>query len=353
MENYVLIVNWNGWKDTIECLESMLRLCTVEYRVVVCDNGSEDGSLDRIRAWADGALPARSVNPALSWLTSPPLPKPIPHRSFTRAEAEGNAPMGDEPLVLIQTGDDLGYAGGNNVGLRFALHDPAARYFWIVNNDTVVDPEALSALVRYAKEHPFVGMCGSLQRSYYHPGEIQALGGFRYQRWTGRVMMQGRDANLLHIPPQPMDYVDGASMLVSRSFVEQIGLLDESYFIYFEELDWAERAKGRFTLGYAPDSVIYHKVGAAIGTNANRRRRSLTSDKYQSRNRVVFARRYCPWTLPTVLIAVLATSAHRLLTGNLRHAKAILGWAIKGLLFEWRPTGESKLETASTSIRDV
>jgi hypothetical protein len=120
-------------------------------------------------------------------------------------------------------------------------------------------------------------------------------------------------------------------MLVSRAFVEQIGSIDESYFIYYEELDWAERARGRFTLGYAPDSVIYHKEGAAIGTNANRKTRSLTSEKYQSKNRVVFAKRFCPWTLPTVLMTVCATALQRLCTGDAIRAKVILEGALRGL----------------------
>ena len=331
MQNYIVIVNWNGWKDTIECLESVLRLRDTEFRIVLCDNGSEDGSLDRIREWAAGSLAAEPANPTLSSLTFPPFPKPIPYREISRQEAELDAPMGDEKLILIRVGADLMYAGGNNVGLCYALRDPAARYFWILNNDTVVEPTALAAIVDFMKVSPDVGMCGCLNLSYYNPNEVQAQGGRRYNRWMGRPILQSCSRSELNGRTETLDYVLGCSMLVTREFVEQIGLIDESYFIYFEELDWAERARGKFTLGYAPNSVIYHKEGASIGTNASREKRSLTSEKYQSRNRVVFAKRYCPWTLPTVLMTVCATAVHRLCLGDRVRAGAILAWALKGM----------------------
>ena len=122
-----------------------------------------------------------------------------------------------------------------------------------------------------------------------------------YNRWTGRVpRISPCRVEDLDSRPARMDYINGASTLASRSFLEKIGLMEESYFLYFEEMDWAMRARGKFALGYARDSVIYHKEGATIGTNLDRRKRSLLSDQYLSRNRVLFTRRFVPWALPTV-----------------------------------------------------
>jgi GT2 family glycosyltransferase len=332
MQNYVIIVNWNGWKDTIECLESVLRMKDVPFRVVVCDNGSDDGSLERIREWAAGALTAPCANPSLRGMTSPPIAKPVAFREFDRAEIERGIAIASEQLVIIRVGADLMYAGGNNVGLRYALQDPEAQYFWVLNNDTVVDSKALSAMVKLMKQQPRMGMCGSMHLAYYNPTEVQVRGGRRYSRWTGRVITCPGKIDQIEGTDGRMDYVHGASILVSREFVEKIGLIDESYYIYFEELDWAERAKGKFSLGYAPQSVVYHKEGAAIGTNSDRKRRSLTSEKYNSKNRIVFAKRYCPWTMPTVLLTVCATAVHRYCTGSPEHGKAIFTWACKGLV---------------------
>src|ERR1700694_2988487 len=119
MHSCVILLNWNGWKDTIECLESVFRLNSPDFRVVVCDNASADGSLEKIKQWARGELPAESANPLLSHLTLPPFPKPILYCELTREEAESGTATHSCPLTLIQNGANVGFAAGNNVGLRY------------------------------------------------------------------------------------------------------------------------------------------------------------------------------------------------------------------------------------------
>jgi GT2 family glycosyltransferase len=330
----IIIVNWNGWQNTIECLESVLRLSYSSFRVIVCDNASTDGSFDKIKSWAMGRLAAESANSALAHLTSPPLPKPVPDLELTRVEAESGGVPCDAQLILVQNGENLGFAAGNNVGLRYALRDPDCRFFWFLNNDTVVDPHALSALVRFMQQRPEVGICGSLNLSYFYPEEVQAQGGMKYNRWTGRVHNPAREArNEVSLAPSAVDYINGASMMVSRAFVEQVGPMDESYFLYFEELDWAERAKGRFALGYTRESAIYHKVGAVLGSNSDRSRRSILSDMYLSRNRLLFTRRFFPGALPSVFVCVLLAATHRLCRGDWKRAAMMLTWSMKGLFY--------------------
>lgn len=329
----VILLNWNRWQDTIECLESIFRLDAQDFRVVVCDNASGDGSMEKIRQWARGELAAGCANEQLRELTSPPVPKPVAFVEMTREQAERGAASEEAPLTLIANGANLGFAGGNNVALRYALRDPQCEHFWLVNNDTVVQPEALSAMLRLMRQRPEVGLCGSLNLSYHHPKEVQAEGGRPYCRWTARVQTPPlRMVEELDSQPPPMDYVSGASMLASRAFLETIGLMEESYFLYFEEHDWAMRAKGKFQLGYARESVIYHKEGATIGSSADRMKRSLLSEKYLSRNRVVFTKRYFPWALPTVLIAVCFAAVHRLCLGDLARASTMLTSMLGGLM---------------------
>ena len=333
MYSSVIVLNWNGWKDTIECLESLFRLDCPDFRVVVCDNASADGSMEKIKKWARGDLLAESANPQLSYLLAHPFTKPIPHLELTREQAESGSAAYETRLVLIQNGANLGFAGGNNVGLRYALGDANCQFFWLLNSDTVAESDALSALVRLMQSRPEIGLCGSLNLSYYNPKQVQAQGGKRYCRWTARV----------HTPPQcmvdeldsypaPMDFVNGASMLASRGFLERIGLMEESYFLYFEELDRAMRAKGRFKLGYTHESVIYHKEGATIGSNLDRMKRSLLSEKYLSQNRVLFTKRFFPWALPTVLASVCLAAAHRLCLRDLKRAKTMFSFMLWGLM---------------------
>ncbi len=309
----IIILNWNGWKDTIECLESVLNLSGGSFRVVVCDNASTDGSTEKIKAWARGDVRAEAANPDLAHLISRPSPKPIPFLELARGQAESGTARFDIPLVLIHNGANLGFAGGENVGIRYALRDQECQFFWMLNNDTVVAPGALAALLRCMQERKDMGLCGSLNLSYTHPNEVQSEGGNLYSRWTGRVRTRPRRlVGDLTSAIVKFDYINGASMLASRNFLEQVGLMDESYFLYFEELDWAMRAKGRFGLGYTRDSVIFHKEGATIGSSANRRRRSLVSERYLTRSRVLFTRRFFPWALPTVLAAICFAALERL-----------------------------------------
>jgi GT2 family glycosyltransferase len=332
MFSSVVLLNWSGWKDTIECLESVFRLNCPDFTVVVCDNGSEDGSLEKIREWAEGRILADCANPQLSYLSLPPVAKPIPYHELTRRQAESGTASYDTQLVLIQNGANLGFAAGNNVGLRYALGNGDCQYFWILNNDTVVEPEALSAMIHHMQQQPEMALCGSLNLSYYSPKEVQAQGGYRYCRWTGHVYTPPlRTVEELDSHPAPFDYIHGASMLASRAFLERVGLMEESYFLYFEELDWAVRAKDTCKLGYARESVIYHKEGAALGSSQDRTKRSPLSENYLSRNRVLFTRRFFPWALPSVLASVFLSAVRRLCQGDFERAKAMFSFMLQGL----------------------
>ncbi len=311
----VVVVNWNGWADTIECLESVLRSAYPAFRVVVCDNGSRDASMSRIMDWAEGRLDVR-VPPdhPLRPFSFPPLPKPITYRCYARAEAEAGGTREDEGvrLVLVQTGANLGFAGGVNVALRYVLARGDTAFVWLLNNDTVVHANALAHLVRGLRGRTDAGMCGSTVLYYDAPDTVQALGGARYNPWFGFTWCIG----LLHpasrrIDPRRVErrlaYVLGASMLISVRFLADVGLMCEEYFLYFEELDWAVRARGRYTLAYVPESLVYHKEGASAGTSWSARKRSLAADYFLIRNRLRVTRKFYPFALPTVYLGLLAS----------------------------------------------
>ncbi|HPX61882.1 MAG TPA: glycosyltransferase family 2 protein [Deltaproteobacteria bacterium] len=307
----IILVNWNGWRDTLECLESLQLLDYPDFRVVVCDNASNDGSVNMIREWAAGNH--------LSFMELP------------RHEAEELSECNDLPwLTLIRIDENLGFAGGNNVGIRFGL-SRAFDYFWLLNNDTVVEPGALKYLVQRMLEKPTIGICGSTIRLYENREKVQALGGGRYLQWLGLPWHYGRyfkadsvETVMQSVAEARMNYVEGASMLVSRRFVDTVGLLCEDYFLFLEEADWAVRAKAYFSLGYAPRSVVYHKIGASIGTCSNPLKKSYLCDFYNIRNRILFAKRYYPATLPTVYLVLFGEAFLRVLLGKWGRAQMIL-----------------------------
>lgn len=253
---------------------------------------------------------------------------PIECVCLDRAAAAAADPVEGKPppLTVIATGGNLGFAGGNNIGIRYALRCLGAEYLWLLNTDTVVAPSALDALVARAQRDSRLGMVGSSLVYYWAPERVQALGGARVVRDRLHIAHIGEGKAVADIPSDPrpvereMAYVVGASMLVSRAFVAEVGLMNESYFLYYEELDWAMRAVGRFALGYAPDSIVYHKVGGA-----SRRVASLAAERYMWRNRIKFAARYMPESIPRALRSMFVELCRALIKGRIAKVRAIAG----------------------------
>ncbi|EAR22748.1 rhamnosyl transferase related protein [Nitrococcus mobilis Nb-231] len=330
---YIVVLNWNGWEDTLACLESIMRSDYPAFRVIVCDNASTDGSPERIKAWAAGKLePLRS--PAETERRYSPIAKPIACLEITHAEAQTMArSLPDAPLTLLHTGGNLGYAGGNNAGLRYALARGDADYCWVLNNDLVIASDALSRLVERMSEQLEAGLCGSVLLDYHAPERVQALGGATYNPWLGTHRAIGAGASAgrridREAVERRMSYVIGAALFVSRRWLDEIGLLCEDYFLYFEEIDWAVRGRGRgrFQLAFAPRSRVYHKGGGSTG----RPSQSPAADYLALHNRLRFTRKHIPWALPTVWLGFLLVLANRLRRGQFDRIIPILAIMLGG-----------------------
>lgn len=279
---YIIILNWQGADDTIACLKSLGNIKTDGFKVIVCDNNSRDDSWIKLESYARGQ---------------------------TKLD-----------LSLIQTGANLGFAGGNNVGLQIALTDPEMEFVWLLNNDTEVDSNALYELINYMVANPRVGICGSTLLYMDRPELIQAVGGF-YNAWLGTsrhaLSHQTYSPTLCNcVDPDQFDYVVGASMFVRRSVLEQIGLLSEEYFLYCEEIDWATRMKrqsAEFKLGYAPDSLVYHKEGSSTGSNERiGKTYNYSADYFLITSRMKFAKKFFPFKRWFVQMSMLVVFANRL-----------------------------------------
>lgn len=294
---YVAVLNWNNAADTCVCLESLLALNYPNVELVLCDNASRDDSLEAIRQWA--AMQGQQRN-------NPRFLLELSAEDTTDGYAYGD---GSHRITLIHTGGNLGFAGGTNVGARYALARGDLDYLWILNNDTEVPPDALAHLVRHAQANPQFGIIGS-SLIYHHDRQmLQACGGASYNPWRGRSSALRAFDHVSNIPADPsevesrMAYVIGAAMLVSARFLQTVGLMDESYFLYSEEHDWAYRGqKAGFKLGYAPKSHVFHKHGATIGTSS--KGGSPKSLFYLYRAKAVFARRHTPRQFPVVLLSL-------------------------------------------------
>lgn len=312
----VVMINWNRWADTVECLESLLR-AEGSFHVIIVDNGSSDGSIERLRAWASGAEPYEPPAGPLGRLSRPALSKPIPLNVLTAEEALQLPPSPDHLVTIIDAGDNLGFSGGNNLGLKHAMLDPAVAYFWCLNNDTVVEPSAPQAVITRMDATHKVGMCGTQVRFYHRPGNWQVLNGQRFNLLTGQSRGIGNGAAVTRPydarkVARDTDFVLGASLAVSRGFIETIGYMEESYFLYFEEMDWSVRNRGRFATAFANGAIVYHKEGGSIGSSSKRGERSSTSEYYLMRSRLKFYRRNFPLLWPLQYPQAMALIARRL-----------------------------------------
>lgn len=332
----IVLVNWRRAEDTLECLESVLR-SGIPLRVVVVDNASGDGSAEAIMDWGSGERAASAATAAMAYLSTPPIAKPCIVRRLHAVEATDAFPD-DATITLIDAGENIGFAGGNNVGVAFLLRDPSIDYVWLLNNDTVVERDAAQAVLARLDATFNVGMCGTVVRYYFRPDVLQALNGHRFSLWTGRSRGIGSEtpARSSFDPAQiarQTDFVLGASLAVSRKFVETIGPMNEEYFLYFEEVDWAYRNAGRFATAFAHGAIVYHKEGGSIGSSAIKGQRSELSEYYLTRSRLRFVRRHAWWLLPWHWLLTLGLAARRLL--RLRPKKAlVLTRALLGLRYK-------------------
>lgn len=221
----VIILNWNGVADTLECLASLRQLAYPNFSVLVVDNGSADQSETIIRR------------------THP-------------------------DITLLQTGANLGYAGGNNAGIRQVLRENPD-YVLLLNNDTVVAPDFLDLLVDAAERNPAGGFFGPAVLTLEEPPRVIAIGGANWDSkrcafrnlGKNKPLPDGSESSVI-----PVDYPTGCSLLVRRQVFDVIGLMDERFFLTFEESDWCFRGREAGFLSYAvPAARVQHKVSASFG----------------------------------------------------------------------------------------
>lgn len=243
---YIIIVNWNGLKDTIECLGSLERLEYPNFEVVLVDNGSTDGSAPLIKA-------------------------KYPN------------------LFVILNRNNVGYGKANNLGIEYALRN-GANYVWLLNNDAISDPGALSTMVRVAEEDPKIGILGS--KIYYanDPGRIWFAGaGIDWPRGLSSHIGINETDRGQYDTLRRVERVAGCSMLVRREVCEQVGLFDENYFLFVEEIDWCVRARKQgFSCVLVPSSIVYHKGSVSVSKIGHW---SSVYNYYNTRNFLYLVRR--------------------------------------------------------------
>lgn len=292
-KTYIILLNYNGWKDTIECLESVLKNDYENYQIIVVDNDSPNNSMEYIKAWAEGAQEVvYDDNSQLKYLSQPHEPKPLDYVYYTKEEAlnGGNREQESQvnnPIVFIQAGENGGFAAGNNLGIKYALVKDDFEYVWLLNNDTVIEKNALSSLAKYAREKN-IGICGSSLMYFHDPKKVQAYGGTVNKFFgTSKHILDKNEID------KKLDYIVGASFLIDKKVTDKIGLLPEEYFLYYEETDYCFNARNNgFKLGVDVNSMVYHKEGASTGGITDINDKNEFTDVLSLKNRMKFHRKY-------------------------------------------------------------
>lgn len=294
----VIILNWNNAADTLACLRSLAGL---EYpgdrlRIVVVDNGSSDDSVAQIRT----AYPSQE---------------------------------------LIETGENLGYAEGNNVGIRSAL-EQNPDHILILNNDTELRPDFLSQLVAEAESAPSIGAVGP-KMYFAEPPDMVFAAGSLVEWKAGTLNQRGiwqRESvvgPLYSDTPEDVDFIVGCGVLFKREVFEQIGLLDPRYFLNFEDVDLCIRARrAGYRVRYTPEAVLFHKVSASLGQGSPR------NTYYMTRNALLFFSTYLSgWQRWLTIV--------RIVWRNLGH---IAVWTIKP---RYRRSARNKRDANIFALRDA
>lgn len=273
----IILLNWNGWEDTIECLESLYQINYTNYNVILVDNNSNDDSLKRIKDYLNGDMPIRS-----EFYEYNASNKPI--KLVEKGESPEN---GDKSLILLRNTENLGFAGGNNVGINHAMVLNHPDYVLLLNNDTVVDKNFLKQLVETGESNPKIGFVGAKTLFYDRETIIQEAGGGKIDYGHAEVEEIGfnevDDGSLdYYIEP---DYIGGACILVKNRVIEQIGGLDESYFMYWEDVDFCTTGlEHGYKSAYQYLAVIWHKYGSSS--------ENTFKMYYLNRNRLYFIRKH-------------------------------------------------------------
>jgi GT2 family glycosyltransferase len=334
----IIVLNWNGWRDTLECLESLYHVDYPKYDIIVLDNGSEDESINKIKEYLLGCNTVTS-----KFFRYSSKNKPISLLELSRDEAisataedssMANLPS-DRRLILIKNALNYGFAEGNNIGIRYALRALKPEYILILNNDVVVDKVFLAELLKVAKADPSIGFAGPIVYYYDFHGrtDIISVAGIDLLMNKGYYHRRGAlevDSGQYE-KAQVVDFIEGSCLLSRSQTLRDVGLFNSHYFAYWEETDLCVRgAEAGYKSVIVPKSKIWHKIGSSTP--------STFKLYYMTRNRLWFMRQHAN---PRELISfsayfftfyLIGTTSRLILKGDFESLKSFLKGVVDGVL---------------------
>ncbi len=338
---YILILNYNSWANTIECLESIFKSDYSNYQIIVIDNDSSDNSLEYIRAWAEGKLSVW-ISPAhpLRNRSFPPEKKPLLYLIYSREKAENQSNIlhssildiegqtsiypnskdlsyltTSTKLILIQTGKNLGFAGGNNVALRMLLSVNSQGMVLLLNPDMILNRNSLQTAIDFVNsDKPQKVIYGFTVKAYSESDKILFLGGGKINHYTGTIKFI-KEAKKL----DELSFISGGALFTDITSFKVLGLLPEEYFLYWEETDWCTKAiRQSYTLKVCRDAVCYHKGG--MGMHGA----SSFAEYYYTKGSLKYHSKYYPQKIAFIKAANVLRIAKRIIKMRWNDSKSVM-----------------------------
>ena len=304
----IIILNWNGWEDTVECLESLYQITYPNYDVIVVDNSSQNESIEKIKEYCEGKIKVES-----KFFEYSSENKPIKIIEYTRKEAEGGKERELESfpfskkLILIENENNYGFSEGNNIGIGYAL-ERGADYAFLLNNDTVVDAEFLNELIKVGEADKEIGILSPMIYYYYNPNKIQFGGKEKLNLYIGKTTASKlAKKEVKQEVIIDTEIVSGAAMLIKRETFKEIGLLPTEYFLGWEDYDYCiKTSRGGLKLVCVPKAKIWHKGGRTF-SNMDL---DIARVRYSTRGQQIIRRKYlskyeCMFSIPLMTAKVL------------------------------------------------
>lgn len=264
----IIILNWNGWKDTIDCLDSVYQITYPNYDVIVVDNNSENESINKIKDYTQGKFDININSNKYSGEN-----KKLKYIEYSRKEVEAGGGRENEilnfppwrKLIIIINEKNYGFAEGNNIAIKYALNTLNTDYVLLLNNDTIVQKDFLDKMIEVSLLEENNSIIGPKIFYYDFRGRKDVIhsAGAKIHIKLGLAPPIG--INEIDIGQyneiKHVDYIEGACMLVKKNLIETIGFLDQTFFAYWEEADWCYRARKKgFNIIYVPEAQIWHKI---------------------------------------------------------------------------------------------
>jgi len=307
---YIVLLNYNNSEDSIECLESVLKLYYINYQIIIIDNSETLQYFKELQSWAEGNKVLKET--LFKNLIEPLEKKPLDFLSIE--EKDFLLESKTEKILFVKAEQNKGFAAGNNLALKYILKQKESdSYIWLLNNDTVLEKNSLTDIVSEIDKTAILDakvIYGTALLEYDYPAKVQSMGGF-YNSMTGLTTHVG-EGTLINEALLSFDkivknatYPIGASMIIKYRDLELIGLLSEDYFLFYEELDWVLRAKQQGgSVKILPVFGIYHKQGNSTKSKINEKKSEFI-DLVSMDSRIIFAKKYNRKNLRIIYLSIL------------------------------------------------